>query len=132
MTQKITDILDGRYIPEFFKDKELEENNLTSWLTEYEKEEILHPRTRKEDEVYRMKGLAKQYVRGKAISNIIKAEKRKSYMAGKKLIHLSFDKEFVNEFKILCGLVSVNEMMRHLIKSYVDDMTTRNNEGVIQ
>jgi len=110
---------------DYFSEKELGENNLTSWLTEYERERILKPRTRKEDEVYRMKAIAEQYLRGKAMSKELHNESRRAYMSRIKMCHITFDKEYFEQFKILCGLVPVNTMIKQLMKNYVNEMTTR-------
>ena len=110
---------------DYFEETELGENNLTSWLTEYESDRILKPRTRKEDEVYRMKAIAEQYLRGKAISKELNNENRKRYMASIKMCHITFDKEYFKEFKTLCGLVPVNTMIKQLMKNYMKEMTTR-------
>ena len=98
----------------------LADNNITTRLTEHEKDMIINPRSKKEEEYYRMKALAVQYLRQQTISKALREGHNKAYKESHHPVSIHLPNKMYDEFKKYCGITPVNTVIKALMINFID------------
>ena len=98
----------------------LADNNITSWLTEHEKDMIINPRSKKEEEYYRMKALAVHYLRQQTLTKLNQEACIKSYKESHHQVAFHLPNKMYDEFKKCCGITPVNTVIKAILVNFID------------